>query len=69
MAIHVDSIEEASRNFPLPPGPALLYVSEGEQPTVITLDRADLAYMSRRDRMVCRALLAYVIEGMDEDKI
>lgn len=54
------------RTITLPPGAALIYVSDGDKPTTITLDRADVALMDRRDRMVCRALLGYVVEHIDE---
>lgn len=65
MAIHADTEQEALRTITLPPGPALLYITEGDRPTVTILDRADPANMDRRDRMVCRALLGYVVEGID----
>ncbi|MFI7691764.1 hypothetical protein ACIBQ6_22035 [Nonomuraea sp. NPDC049655] len=65
MPIHIDSEQEQLRTVTLPPGPAILYVTEGDNPTVTILDRADHAFMRHRDRAICRALLAYVIEGMD----
>lgn len=66
MPIHVDTEQEALRTITLPAGPALLYVTEGDTPTVTILDRADAALMPTRDRVVCRALLAYVVEHIDE---
>ncbi|WP_326646660.1 hypothetical protein OG884_18675 [Streptosporangium sp. NBC_01755] len=65
MAIHADSVEEALRTITLPPGPALLYVTEGDNPTITVLDRADPDLMRHRDRAICRALLVYVVEDMD----
>ena len=57
----------ADRTITVPPGAALIYVSDGDEPTTIILDRADPDYMASRDRAVCRALLAYVIEQLDHD--
>jgi hypothetical protein len=50
----------------IPSGPALLYVTEGEEPTVTVLDRADFSFMSARDRVLCRALLGYALRRLDE---
>ncbi|MFF0864181.1 hypothetical protein ACFYUV_20650 [Nonomuraea sp. NPDC003560] len=65
MAIHCDTTQEAHRTIALPPGPAILYITEGDEPTVTILDRADLGLMRHRDRAICRALLAYVTEAVD----
>lgn len=64
MPLHMDTDQTHVRT--LPHGPALIYVTEGDNPTVTGLDRADLRHMPRRDRAVCRALLAYVLRGLDE---
>jgi hypothetical protein len=65
MAIHADTEQEALRTITLPPGPALLYVTEGDAPMVTILDRADAGLMPYRDRYICRALVRYVTEGLD----
>jgi hypothetical protein len=64
MAIGPMAPESGLRTVSLPPGPALLYVTEGDNPTITILDLADPGLMRHRDRAICRALLAYVIEGM-----
>ncbi|WP_067184583.1 hypothetical protein [Microtetraspora niveoalba] len=57
--------QEARRTITLPPGPALLYVTEGDAPTITILDKAVIDQMPSRDRALCRALLAYVTEQFD----
>lgn len=65
MPIHADTHAEAPRTCTLPPGPALLYITEGDNPTITVLDRAVIEAMPRRDQVICRALLEYVIEQLD----
>ncbi|MET7333286.1 hypothetical protein [Nonomuraea sp. NPDC005650] len=66
MSIHVDTMQEALRTITVPPGPALLYITEGDSPTITTLDRAVVEHMPPRDRAICRALLEYVIDQLDK---
>jgi hypothetical protein len=66
MAIHADTEQEALRTITLPPGPALLYVSEGDAPTVTILDRIEGGSPpDARDKAICRALLEYVLDQID----
>jgi hypothetical protein len=69
MAIHADTEQEALRTITLPPGPALLYVSEGDAPTVTILDRIEGGSPpDARDKAICRALLEYVLDQIDDGK-
>lgn len=55
----------SDRTITVPLGAALIYVSDGDEPTTIILDRADPDYMASRDRVVCSALVAYVSEQLN----
>jgi hypothetical protein len=67
MAIHVDTMQEALRTTIVPQGPALLYVTEGDAPTLTILDRCpDFTVMPPRERAICRALLVYALEQLDK---
>ncbi|TYB69725.1 hypothetical protein FXF51_06065 [Nonomuraea sp. PA05] len=70
MSIVPVPIDETQRTIDLPPGPALLYVTEGDNPTITILDRAPIGNLpAGRDRVVCLALLGYVIEQLHAPRL
>lgn len=65
MPLYTDAELDGPRTYAMPEGPALLYVTEGDHPTITILDQAVIDTMPRRDQLVCRALLEYVTEQLD----
>lgn len=47
-------------------GPSLTYMTEGPDPVMTVVDRADFASMDGRDRAICRALLEYTLKRLDK---